>query len=250
LSNGSLERPRPRRRGRRFRIRAAWAGALLALTVLLWIAALAATAAPVPFPQQTLTIKLDGIALGPALHPTSLNSLRYTATFNAGDGLYHLWVLNGGDSQTPADMQVSDITHATSFDGLNFTSLGKLAPPASWWTAVAGVGATVEPSVNFLRVDKLGGEWFLTARLDRDDGAARRERARARAPPAAAPRLATRYFTPHTPGAVRAPPTAWKMYESGAITRLASRPSRFAIRNREILRASSSGKVKRICPLS
>jgi hypothetical protein len=123
---------------------------------------LAAAAAPVPFPTQTFTVTLDGIALGQALHPSSLNSLRYTVTFNPGDGLYHLWVLNGGDSQTPADMQVSDVTHATSTDGISFTSRGKLNPPASWWTAIPGVGASVEPSVNFLRVDKLNGEWFLT----------------------------------------------------------------------------------------
>lgn len=123
---------------------------------------MAASAGPVPFPLQTFSVKLDGVALGQALHPNSLNSLRFTVTFNPGDGLYHLWVLNGGDTQTPADMRVSDITHATSSDGINFISIGKLNPPANWWTQIAGVGAAVQPSVNFLRVDKLGAEWFLT----------------------------------------------------------------------------------------
>ena len=141
--------------------RSAWR-VLFTLAASFSLSALPAIAAPVAFPQQTFTVKLDGVALGQALHPTSLNSLRYTVAFNAGDGLYHLWVLDGGDTETPADMQVADITHATSLDGVNFTSLGKLAPPASWWTAIPGVGATVEPSVNFLRVDKLGAEWFLT----------------------------------------------------------------------------------------
>lgn len=121
-----------------------------------------AQAAPVPFPLQTTVVKLDGTALGSALHPLSLNSLRNTVAFNPGDGLYHLWVLNGGDTQTPADMQVAQITHATSGDGFNFASQGKLNPPANWWTQIAGVGATVQPSVNFLRVDLIGGEWFLT----------------------------------------------------------------------------------------
>ncbi len=121
-----------------------------------------AAAAPVPFPLQTTVVMLDGTSLGTVLHPNSLNSLRYTVVFNAADGRYHLWVLNGGDTQTPPDMQVSDITHATSIDGVRFTSLGKLNPPANWWTLIPGVGATAEPSVNFLRMDKLNGEWFLT----------------------------------------------------------------------------------------
>src|SRR5262249_23733443 len=78
------------------------------------------------------------------------------------DGLYHLWVLNGGDTTTTADMRVADITYATAADGFTFTSQGKLNPPANWWTQIAGVGAVNEPSVNFLRVDKIGVEWFLT----------------------------------------------------------------------------------------
>jgi hypothetical protein len=135
---------------------------ILAIVIAFAAAISAATAAPVPFPLQTATVKLDGVVLGQALHPASLNSLRFTVVFNPGDGLYHLWVLNGGDTQTPADMQVSDITHATSTDGVNFISRGKLNPPASWWTQIAGLGASAEPSVNFLRIDRLGGEWLLT----------------------------------------------------------------------------------------
>jgi hypothetical protein len=133
---------------------------LFAVTALTGI--VSAHAAPVPFPLQTSVVRLDGTPLGKALHPASLNSLRFTVVFNAADGLFHLWVLNGGDTQTPADMQVADITHATSTDGASFVSQGKLNPPASWWTQIAGVGAVNEPSVNFLRIDKLGGEWMLT----------------------------------------------------------------------------------------
>ena len=119
-------------------------------------------AAPVTFPLSTSTVKLDGVALGTPLHPASLNSLRYTLTFNPLDSLYHLWVLDGGDTQTPSDMQVADVMHAISVDGISFVSQGKLNPPANWWTQIAGVGATSEPSVNFLRVDRIGAEWFLT----------------------------------------------------------------------------------------
>jgi hypothetical protein len=121
-----------------------------------------AAAAPVPFPLNTTVVRLDGVPIGSPLHPTTLNSLRNTVAFNPADGLYHLWVLNGGDTTTPADMQVADITYATSADGFTFTSQGKLNPPANWWTQIPGVGATNEPSVNFLRVDKIGAEWFLT----------------------------------------------------------------------------------------
>ncbi|MFO1395622.1 MAG: IPTL-CTERM sorting domain-containing protein [Burkholderiales bacterium] len=134
----------------------------LSIAALLAMLGAIASAAPVPFPVQTTPVKLDGVAIGQPLHPKSLNSLRFTATYVAADGRYHLWVLNGGDSQAPADMRVADITHATSTDGVNFASAGKLKPPAQWWTQIAGVGATVEPSVNYLRVDQLGGRWLLT----------------------------------------------------------------------------------------
>jgi hypothetical protein len=133
---------------------------LTAVAALLFVAS--ANAAPVPFPTQTSQVRLDGVAIGQPLHPSSGNSLRFTIGFDAATGLYHLWVLNGGDTQTPADMQVADITHATSSDGRNFVSQGKLTPPASWWTAIPGVGATAEPSVNFLRVDRIGASWYLT----------------------------------------------------------------------------------------
>ncbi|MFO1323706.1 MAG: hypothetical protein U1F15_06550 [Burkholderiales bacterium] len=123
---------------------------------------LPAGAAPIAFPTQTTAVRLNGTPIGQPLHPSSLNSLRFTIAFNAADGLYHLWVLNGGDTQAPADMRVADITHATSADGRSFVAQGKLNPPADWWTQIPGVGATVEPSVNFLRADLLGGQWYLT----------------------------------------------------------------------------------------
>ena len=130
---------------------------LYALAPLAW-----ATPAPVPFPLHTTAVRLDGVPLGAPLHPSSLNSLRFTVAFNPADSLFHLWVLNGGDTQAPPNMRVADITHATSANGYNFTTQGKLNPPASWWTQIAGVGATTQPSVNFLRVDNIGGNWYLT----------------------------------------------------------------------------------------
>ena len=144
-------------RSRRRRL-AARLGAVLMTAV----AASPAAGAPVAFPLGTTVVKLDGAPLGKALHPSSLNSLRFTVAYDPGGGLYHLWVLDGGDSTNPSDMQVSDITHATSADGMSFASAGKLAPPANWWTQIPGVGATAEPSVNYLRVDKIGSAWFLT----------------------------------------------------------------------------------------
>lgn len=136
-------------------------GGLLGPALAVLLASLA-VAAPVPFPTATTAARLDGVPLGAPLHPASLNSLRFTVAYADADSLFHLWVLNGGDSQAPADMQVADITHATSADGINFTSRGKLAPPAGWWTQVPGVDATSEPSVNFLRADRIGANWYLT----------------------------------------------------------------------------------------
>ena len=130
--------------------------------IALYALASAATASPVAFPTATTAARLDGVPLGSPRHPSSLNSLRITVAYAPFDGLFHLWVLDGGDSQAPADMRVADITHATSADGIDFVSRGKLSPPASWWTQIPGVGATVEPSVNFLRADAIGNAWYLT----------------------------------------------------------------------------------------
>jgi len=138
-----------------------WATSGLAASLAAWMLA-PAWCAPVPFPTQTTAVTLDGVPIGQPLHPASLNSLRYTIAFNPGDGLYHLWVLDGADTATPAGMRVADIMHATSSDGRAFASKGKLNPPASWWTQLPGVGATSEPSVNFLRIDLVGSEWLLT----------------------------------------------------------------------------------------
>ncbi len=132
-----------------------------------------AASAPIPFPTQTTPVRLDGTPLGAPLHPSSQNSLRFTIALNPVDGVFHLWVLNGGDTQAPTNMQVADITHATSADGRSFVARGKLDPPAGWWTQIPGVGASVEPSVGFLRADLLGGQWYLTIWSPNETGTGR-----------------------------------------------------------------------------
>ena len=155
--NKNVDSLREPARGVRDRWAASGLVALLAAGVLA-----PAWCGPVPFPTQTTAVTLDGVPIGQPLHPASLNSLRYTIAFNPGDGLYHLWVLDGADTATPAGMRVADIMHATSSNGHAFASKGKLNPPASWWTQLPGVGATSEPSVNFLRIDLVSSEWLLT----------------------------------------------------------------------------------------
>jgi hypothetical protein len=57
---------------------------ILEFVIALAVASSAATAAPALFPLQTVTVKLDGVALGQALHPASLDRL-------GGEWLLTIW---------------------------------------------------------------------------------------------------------------------------------------------------------------
>ena len=122
---------------RRLRPSRALAGATLALAALVGAGAQAANA---PFPTVTTPVKLDTRVLASASWYEALNTIVYEA------GTYHMWYVNP---------DLTGVRHATSSDGINFTTLGgDLTLPANWWTAY---GATVQPQINYLRVSRDGG---------------------------------------------------------------------------------------------
>lgn len=110
-----------------------------------------ALAAPAAFPTVTTPVKLDGRALATPYNPNwyeALNTIVYDA------GTYHLWYVRGSYG-----VSIDGISHATSTDGINFTTQNALTLPPNWWTAY---GATVEPTPNYLRVSRDGaGNWIL-----------------------------------------------------------------------------------------
>lgn len=111
-----------------------------------------ALAAPPAVGTDFFTVRLDGVRLGEDLTP-GFHSLFPTLAYDAATQLFHLWVFDG------TGFQLSAIRHATSTDGVSFTSQGNLSyaggPP------FPGHGAATEPPMQFFRVVRLGADWKL-----------------------------------------------------------------------------------------
>ena len=123
------------------------------LAAVVWLAG-AAHAAPAPFSTNTVAVTLDGVTLGTQ---TTGSGLRNSVA-QGDDGTYHLWAIKNG-----ADSVVSRMVHATSADGIHFTTQGTLQPPGNYWQLACGVQAlpASEPIASFVRVSKVGGEWVM-----------------------------------------------------------------------------------------
>lgn len=92
------------------------------------------------------------------------SSVRNTIAYESATHLYHLWVLANDDPDFPATSVLGAFTHATSTDGLHFSSDGDLhyeIGSANW----ADYGAIIDPPLDFLRAafDNDGGTWKLFA---------------------------------------------------------------------------------------
>ena len=127
--------------------------------------------APV-FKTDTCPIKLDGVRVGSDLTPisvdplsSSLSSLRNTIVYEPITKLYHFWGFTANDAHWPsAASSLRAVVHATSTDGLHFTSDSNLSyafGSASYTT----FGATIDPPLDFLRTafDDDTGTWKLFA---------------------------------------------------------------------------------------
>lgn len=121
---------------------------------LLLLASTVVRAGPVVFPSSTVAVTLDGVPLGTK---TSGSGLR-NSVVRADDGSYHLWLIKNG-----ADSFISKMIHATSVDGVAFTTQGVLQPPANYWALACGANSipATEPIATFVRVSKVSGEWLM-----------------------------------------------------------------------------------------
>ena len=105
-----------------FLARACHCARIAASTVALLLTSTFVQAAPVVFPSNTVAVTLDGVPLG----TKTLGSGLRNSVARADDGSYHLWLIKNG-----ADSVISRIIHATSVDGVAFTTQGVLQPPVN-----------------------------------------------------------------------------------------------------------------------
>ena len=116
------------------------------------------------FRNDTCPVKLNGIRLGSDLTPEG-SSLRNTIVYEPLTKLYHFWGFAADDQHWPsAASSLRAVVHATSSDGLHFTSDSNLSysfGSASYTT----YGATVDPPLDFLRAayNTDSGTWKLFA---------------------------------------------------------------------------------------
>lgn len=106
------------------------------------------------FPMETTPVTLDGTAVG-TLTSTTLSDNALLNSIVLVDGTYHMWARRGNG-------KISQMIHATSDDGIRFTTDAALRPPANYWTTCPGtVTPTTEPNADRLRVSKVGADWIL-----------------------------------------------------------------------------------------
>jgi hypothetical protein len=126
--------------------------AAAAAAALLLLAAPAVDAAAPAFGNAFSAVKLDGVRLGQDTNASPLAAI-VSVVYDPPGATFHLWV------DAAATNTLAGIRHATSVDGINFTSTGSLtyasAPP------FAAYGAASEPFVEFPRVARLGAAWRL-----------------------------------------------------------------------------------------
>jgi hypothetical protein len=135
---------------------------LLALLTLSAVAPFA-LAAPPPFRTDTCPVKLDGIRIGTDLTPGG-TSLRNTIAFESATRLYHFWGIVADDPSYPsAASALGAVTHATSTDGIHFSSDRRLTygiGSANFTT----FGATFDPPLRYFRaVYGASSTWKLFA---------------------------------------------------------------------------------------
>ncbi len=100
--------------------------ALACAAVLLCAVAVDVPAAPA-FRTDTCPVKLSGVRLGSDLTPGG-SSLRNTIVYEPLTRLYHFWGFAADDAHYPsAASSLRAVVHATSSDGLHFTSDSNLS---------------------------------------------------------------------------------------------------------------------------
>ncbi len=99
-----------------------------------------------------VSVTLNGVRLGEDFTPNS-HSLFPTIVLDPATGIFHLWVFDG------SGFRLGALRHATSTDGVHFTSTGNLSyaggPP------YPAFGAPAEPTLEFVRAARVGADWKL-----------------------------------------------------------------------------------------
>jgi hypothetical protein len=115
-----------------------------------------ANAAPPNFHTSSCPVKLDSVRLGTDLTPGGA-SLRNTIIYDESAKLFHFWGFDDDASST-----LGQIKHATSTDGLHFTSDTFLTYGIGS-VNYADFGATIDPPLDFFRAafDTDSGTWKL-----------------------------------------------------------------------------------------
>lgn len=137
----------------------------LAISVVFGCCAAAGALAAVPnFATKTCPVKLDGVRVGSDLTPGG-SSLRNTIAYEPLTKLYHFWGFAADDANWPsAASSLRAVVHATSRDGLHFTSDSNLSYAAGS-ADYHSYGATIDPPLDFFRAayDTDTGTWKMFA---------------------------------------------------------------------------------------
>jgi hypothetical protein len=121
-----------------------------------------AVAAPPVFRTNTCPLTLDGTRVGSDLTPDG-GSLRNTIAYEASTKLFHFWGFAADDQHFPSvASSLRAVVHATSADGLHFTSDSNLSY-AFGSASYTSYGATIDPPLDFFRAvfDTDTGTWKL-----------------------------------------------------------------------------------------
>ena len=126
------------------------------VAAVVWAVAASPSSAQTPeFLTDTVTVTLDGVAVGQPMTPLG-SSLRYTVAYHAPTARYHIWAV----STDTGPLTLGQVVHGTSRNGIAFTSDGLLGYLGG--NPFPGLFAsTVEPEVNFLNALAVGNEWKL-----------------------------------------------------------------------------------------
>lgn len=128
-------------------------GSVIVLFALLG-AAPALAGPPLP-PAVTTVLTLDGAPM--AQPPQTGRILAPTLHYDAATKTLHMWVLTAG----APNESLTFMRHATSRDGIHFTSTGTMSYAGSPWTGTPWGTVTGEPAMVYPRVAVLNGRYKL-----------------------------------------------------------------------------------------
>ena len=106
-------------------------------------------------PTNTKIVKLDGVPLSNP--PMSGRVLAPTFQYDAATRTLHMWVLMAG---APSE-SLTNIRHAVSTDGINFTSTGNMSYAGSPWSGTPWGTQSGEPAMVYPKIAQWNGRYKL-----------------------------------------------------------------------------------------